>query len=232
MSYVTHVFMTVFGYPKAKATELMLDVHERGQGRRLHRSAGADGDGRRPPARLRALGHRLPRFVSSARDGRRMKLDRAGPGSGCGSRPRRPRSWCRPSTTCSPPWTRWVPGDAVWERLYPAAFADVDAADEFREMVGEDLDNARRERLRACRAEVLAADTAPRRRQDLTPRGRGPATVDHRAERSAAGARHPPRASPPRPGRTIDPFSPTAHDQAIYQWLTAVQDGLVDAAMA
>ena len=31
MSYVTHVFMTVFGYPKAKATALMLDVHERGK---------------------------------------------------------------------------------------------------------------------------------------------------------------------------------------------------------
>jgi ATP-dependent Clp protease adaptor protein ClpS len=31
MSYVTHVFMTVFGYPKPKATELMLDVHERGR---------------------------------------------------------------------------------------------------------------------------------------------------------------------------------------------------------
>ncbi len=31
MSYVTHVFMTVFGYAKPKATELMLDVHERGK---------------------------------------------------------------------------------------------------------------------------------------------------------------------------------------------------------
>ena len=31
MSYVTHVFMTVFGYPKAKAERLMLDVHQRGR---------------------------------------------------------------------------------------------------------------------------------------------------------------------------------------------------------
>jgi ATP-dependent Clp protease adaptor protein ClpS len=31
MSYVTHVFMTVFGYSKAKAEKLMLDVHERGR---------------------------------------------------------------------------------------------------------------------------------------------------------------------------------------------------------
>jgi ATP-dependent Clp protease adaptor protein ClpS len=31
MSYVTHVFMTVFGYPKEKATALMLDVHHKGR---------------------------------------------------------------------------------------------------------------------------------------------------------------------------------------------------------
>ena len=31
MSYVTHVFMDVFGYPKAKAHKLMLEVHLRGK---------------------------------------------------------------------------------------------------------------------------------------------------------------------------------------------------------
>jgi len=31
MSYVTHVFMTVFGYAKPKAEKLMLDVHRRGR---------------------------------------------------------------------------------------------------------------------------------------------------------------------------------------------------------
>lgn len=31
MSYVTHVFMTVFSYPKPKAEKLMLDVHHRGK---------------------------------------------------------------------------------------------------------------------------------------------------------------------------------------------------------
>ena len=31
MSYVTHVFMEVFGYPKPKAEKLMLDVHHRGR---------------------------------------------------------------------------------------------------------------------------------------------------------------------------------------------------------
>jgi ATP-dependent Clp protease adaptor protein ClpS len=31
MSYVTHVFMSVFGYAKPKAEKLMLDVHHRGR---------------------------------------------------------------------------------------------------------------------------------------------------------------------------------------------------------
>ena len=31
MSYVTHVFMTVFGYAKPKAEMLMMDVHQRGR---------------------------------------------------------------------------------------------------------------------------------------------------------------------------------------------------------
>jgi ATP-dependent Clp protease adaptor protein ClpS len=31
MSYVTYVFRTYFGYPKAKAEKLMLDVHNKGK---------------------------------------------------------------------------------------------------------------------------------------------------------------------------------------------------------
>lgn len=31
MSYVTYVFMTYFGYPRAKAEKLMLEVHEEGR---------------------------------------------------------------------------------------------------------------------------------------------------------------------------------------------------------
>jgi ATP-dependent Clp protease adaptor protein ClpS len=31
MSYVTHVLMKVFGYPKTKATALMMDVHTKGK---------------------------------------------------------------------------------------------------------------------------------------------------------------------------------------------------------
>ena len=43
MSYVTHVFMTVFGYPKAKAEKLMLDVHHTGRAVVSHRHPRADG---------------------------------------------------------------------------------------------------------------------------------------------------------------------------------------------
>jgi ATP-dependent Clp protease adaptor protein ClpS len=31
MSYVTYVFQKLFGYPKEKATKLMLDVHQKGK---------------------------------------------------------------------------------------------------------------------------------------------------------------------------------------------------------
>ena len=31
MSYVTYVFQTYFGYPREKATKLMLDVHRKGK---------------------------------------------------------------------------------------------------------------------------------------------------------------------------------------------------------
>ena len=31
MSYVTHVLMELFGYPRSKAHELMLDVHHKGR---------------------------------------------------------------------------------------------------------------------------------------------------------------------------------------------------------
>jgi ATP-dependent Clp protease adaptor protein ClpS len=31
MSYVTHVFMVLFGFPRAKATELMMKVHNDGK---------------------------------------------------------------------------------------------------------------------------------------------------------------------------------------------------------
>ena len=57
MSYVTHVFMTVFGYEKAKAEKLMLDVHQRGRAVVSSGTARAHGARRQHPARLRPVGH-------------------------------------------------------------------------------------------------------------------------------------------------------------------------------
>lgn len=124
------------------------------------------------------------------------------------------------------------PGDPVWERLYPAAFDDAEAAEEFREMVGEDLDNARRERVGACRAELAAAAEAPTRRGRDIILGREElerwimALNDLRLALGtsleiAAGD-----------DGAIDPLDPQAQARAIYQWLTAVQDGLVGAALS
>ena len=56
MTYVTHVFMTVFGYDKPKAEKLMLDVHRRGKAIVSHGHARTHGARREHPARLRAVG--------------------------------------------------------------------------------------------------------------------------------------------------------------------------------
>lgn len=122
------------------------------------------------------------------------------------------------------------PGDRVWERLYPAAFADADAAEEFREMVGEDLDNARRERLSACRGELSAAPMG-RRGADLTlePEALERWIMATNDLRLALGTL---LQVGPDDTPEIDPTDPMAQSKAIYQWLTVVQDGLVTHAMA
>jgi ATP-dependent Clp protease adaptor protein ClpS len=53
MPYVTHVFQKLFGYSRAKATELMLDVHQRG---RAVVSSGTREEMERDVTRLHAAG--------------------------------------------------------------------------------------------------------------------------------------------------------------------------------
>ena len=53
MPYVTHVFQKLFGYSRAKATALMLDVHERG---RAAVSSGSREQMERDVTRLHAAG--------------------------------------------------------------------------------------------------------------------------------------------------------------------------------
>jgi ATP-dependent Clp protease adaptor protein ClpS len=53
MVYVTWVFQKLFGYPKAKAEKLMLDVHHKGKAVVSH---GAKHEAERDVARLHAYG--------------------------------------------------------------------------------------------------------------------------------------------------------------------------------
>ena len=59
MSYVTHVFMTVFGYPKSKAEKLMMDVHQLGRACGVQRCARTDGARCRHAARFTGCGATL-----------------------------------------------------------------------------------------------------------------------------------------------------------------------------
>ncbi len=62
MSYVTYVFQTYFGYPKAKAEDLMLQVHNSG---RAVVSAGSREEMERDVAALHAYGL----WATMAKDG-------------------------------------------------------------------------------------------------------------------------------------------------------------------
>jgi Domain of unknown function (DUF2017) len=121
------------------------------------------------------------------------------------------------------------PGDPVWERLYPAVYDEADAAEEFREMVGEDLDNARRERLGACQGELSAAPVYRRGREvRLDPESLERWIMALNDLRLSLGTRLDIRA-----GDTgeVDPSDPQAHDRMVYGWLTWIQDALVGTAM-
>ena len=56
MSYVTYVFQTYFGYAKAKAEKLMLEVHQEGKSVVSQRHARGDGARRPGHARVRPVG--------------------------------------------------------------------------------------------------------------------------------------------------------------------------------
>ena len=56
MSYVTYVFQKLFGYSEPHATKLMMQVHERGQGRGLGGQSGIDGGRRVQAACRRSVG--------------------------------------------------------------------------------------------------------------------------------------------------------------------------------
>jgi hypothetical protein len=115
--------------------------------------------------------------------------------------------------------------DPVRQRLFPAAYQDDDkAAAEFRSLTEESLRDDKAERLGECRAEL--------------PSGAGDIDLDDAAAqrwlavltdlRLAIGTRlHVTEDDDP----AIDPADPDAQLRAIYQWLTALQDSLVQVVM-
>ncbi len=119
-------------------------------------------------------------------------------------------------------------GDPVLERLYPAAYEDPAAAQEFRELTQDSLEQERLERYRACAAEL--------------PTGAGDVVIEAaEMQRWLVVLNDIRLALGTRLGVSADGFDerpdgaqPAADELAardVYHWLTAVQDGLVNRAM-
>lgn len=117
-------------------------------------------------------------------------------------------------------------GDAVYDRLHPAAYADADAAAEFRELVSGDADKVRAERLAACRRELTASGGDLR----LSPEAGEQWLVTLNDVRLAVGTRlgvsAADDADPP-----VDPRRGEDSGRLVYHWLTWLQDALVQAVL-
>ena len=112
--------------------------------------------------------------------------------------------------------------DAVVQRLFPAAYEDADAADEFRELTETSLRTERTGRIERCEAEIAS----------------GSGTIDLADEagdrwlrvlndlRLALGTRI---GVTEDWGHDVDPDDPAQFPQAAYLWLTGAQDALVRA---
>ncbi len=83
MDYVTHVFQKLFGYPKAKAERLMLQVHQEGRAAVAAGNQGANGERRPASARPRSLGHPAKGRLSGGSRWLRSAVVLAGRASNC-----------------------------------------------------------------------------------------------------------------------------------------------------
>lgn len=114
--------------------------------------------------------------------------------------------------------------DPVRQRLFPAGYQDDDAAGEFRELTESSLRDSKTQRVGQCRAELpdgagtleLSAEDAERWLTVLNDL------------RLAIGTRLEITEDEPM---EVDPASSDAQTRAVYHWLTALQDSLVNAAM-
>lgn len=115
--------------------------------------------------------------------------------------------------------------DPVRQRLFPAGYRDdEEAAAEFRELTEDGLRDAKLERVRQCRAE-LPAGTGE---LPLPPEAVQRWLTVLNDLRLALGTRLGVTEDEPP---DLDPADPGAQTWAIYYWLTALQDSLVQTAM-
>ncbi len=116
----------------------------------------------------------------------------------------------------------------VIDRLFPDGYDDAGAADEFRELTRASLQEERRERYGQCRAELPAGGGEIVVEPDSVQRW----LVVLNDMRLALGTRLGVTAE----GFADDPDQPDDADEiraarTVYQWLTAIQDDMVNAVM-
>ncbi|MGI8882162.1 MAG: DUF2017 family protein [Jatrophihabitans sp.] len=115
------------------------------------------------------------------------------------------------------------PGDEVWDRLHPAAYDDAEAASEFRDLVDDDVDAQRVERIGMCRAELAQSGGDLRLAEESLDRW----LVTVNDIRLAIGTRIGVTAD----DDPVDPAFAEDHGRLLYGWLTWLQDALVTTAM-
>jgi Domain of unknown function (DUF2017) len=110
-------------------------------------------------------------------------------------------------------------GDAVYDRLHPAAYADPDEAREFAELVDGEADRARAVRVARCRDELACCAGDLRLDPDAVERW----LVAVNDVRLALGTRLGVTAD----NDPDDPAYRTDSGRMLYHWLTWLQDALV-----
>jgi len=118
--------------------------------------------------------------------------------------------------------------DPVRERLYPAAYADADAAAEFREITEAGLQEERSARLDQCLGELLAGRSLMRAELTLDADATERWLRVLNDLRLAFGTR---LGITEEDDNSLDESDPQVGLRARYLWLTALQDQLVTAVM-
>ena len=129
--------------------------------------------------------------------------------------------------------------DPVAARLHVAGYADPDEAAAFRELTHRSLQGERRERYAQCRAELSALSASS---GASVPSSGGELVIEAATisrwlmvfndMRLALGTRLGVTDTGfAEPADGAEPSADAEEGQAVYHWLTAVQDGLVTAAM-